>query len=248
MTKLFFRLTLPLFTIFMSCSDSDEPASSDVSQACQIIKLLREYDSYSYSFNSTGQLVETVYTYGTTPNTKYRLEYASDKVKISSTAASLATPAYELSATYSINNDGFPLSRTNAQGLQEEKYVYNGSKLSYYVTRSFDGALDDSVVMVYDAAGKNIVQENFFNYKTASKSWSFSYAEDFTYDTKNNPYYKRYGIEGDDIYQVHFFSQNNISSDADQVYAFNYNAQNFPVLRNGSGSKAYPLTYEYLCK
>ncbi len=253
-TKLFFRVTLLLFPVLLACSDSDDPGSSSSSGACQLTKYLSGSSAYIFTYNSAGRISESIHSYGSSQY-KYKLEYTSDQVKLFSGDNS-NPPVYTLTETNTINSNGLPVSKKDSNGNITLRYVYNGSQLSYYVEYYYNtgisiaGGPKDSIVVTYDAAGKNILKVKNHKYSYDTQSWIAGTIDEYEYDNKINPFNKLWGADGNGNYEPLFFSQNNITSDSenDVNAIYTYNDQNYPVLRTESGTKTQTEAYEYLCK
>jgi len=198
---------------------------------CRLI----ESDGDSNIYNATGTLIQRIVRYSEI----YTYHYVGDSIKIYYSEEDKGIQN-RIHAAYKVGAGGEPLAFLEyryydwVSGPKTfrwlTRYNYENGLLAYIVTTYESIADFDSTRMHYDAAGKNIIAIDYYNYFETGDTHSNG-SVNYTYDNKFNP---NYGL---------LYERPNLSAEA-----FSKNNITFYTVLPESGTelpKTYPRVYTY---
>ncbi|MBL7878031.1 MAG: hypothetical protein JNL53_20360 [Cyclobacteriaceae bacterium] len=259
--KMSHLIIIGFLIILSGCENEEGPTTTE--KECLITNVIREYDSYDYTYTSSEQLTQVLYKYGNGSIEAKRTEfqYQSGKILILETDYSSLDNlgAASLKSTATLNSSNFPTKLEAVNNDDNWKFVYTNDKLSYVVRKriEYDDYREyDSMVVKFNSSGKNIIEETNYNFDFDNLKWEADGKLTYVYDDKSNPF--KGLIYEDYIGLTQFFSTNNVILDTftdisgsgvdnnTDSYAYTYNNQGYPI--TFSYGKGNATVYQYNCK
>ena len=250
-----------ILLLAISCNDSN---TTPPKPSCQLTKISDTYSSNLFEYNANNAITGRTYLYqtGSTEAAKRKFEYSSNKVSVSSTGYGSIdnlgpfVKDYEISLTNSLPAE-MKNYYSNGSNFVEQRFVYTGSKLSYYINLEKDvQTYKDSIVVTFDNSGLNIIEETSYDYNNTSKVWEENGTTKYQYDGNHNPYFKQ--IWDSYIDPSSYFRNNNIVSanykefgnsyQDTNSYSYAYNANQFPVSKVDLSKPSESDYFEYNCQ
>ncbi|MEZ4945494.1 MAG: hypothetical protein R2804_08210 [Cyclobacteriaceae bacterium] len=243
------QLILLVFLICSIVSCSENEPEPDLIK-CNLLKLSREDPNLiaNYSHDGQGRIIEILFKENELMSRSV-FQYTSDEIKISKSEQSENEANLDiLSLSYSIklNSDGLPISGISPDQTNWFKYFYKDDLLDYFLTGNLYNTVD-SLIVTYDETKKNIVGIEFFRLDADGKVQNYE-TQEYTYDDKANPFYKKYRYTNG-MAPEQFFSVNNLIKWGSSTFSYIYNEHNYPIerTRKSSGFNDMILVYEYEC-